>query len=101
MNSLMLEKRLKREINSNTIKDTRNIFKQKKENETIRDRIIRDIRNLFVQEIEDYYKPVRVGNIWSRNYIELESNRDRNKILLIKVFLIKIRPYLKYTLLKI
>ena len=101
MNSLMLEKRLKREINSNAIKDTRNIFKQKKENETIRDRIIRNIRNLFVQEIEDYYKPVRIGNIWNRNYIELESNRDRNKILLIKVFLIKIRPYLKYTLLKI
>ena len=39
-------------------------------------RIIRYIRNLFEQEKEDYYKPVRVGKFWSKNYIKYESNGD-------------------------
>ena len=38
-----------------------------------KDRIIRDIKNLFNQE-EDYYTSVRVGNFYSNNYIEYESN---------------------------
>ena len=44
----------------------------------------------------DYYKHIGVGNFWSRNYIEYESNGDRNKTLSIKEYLQKIRPYLKY-----
>ena len=37
--------------------------------------IIRDIRNLFEHEEEkNYYKLVRVGNFWSNNYFECESN---------------------------
>ena len=63
----------------------------KKENEAIKDRIIRDIRNLSEHEKED--KPVRVGNFWSRNYIEYENNY-RNKTLSIKEYLNKIRPCL-------
>ena len=39
------------------------------------------------------YKPVRVGNFWSNNYIEYESNGERNKTLSIKEYHIK--PYLK------
>ena len=45
----------------------------------IKDRIIKDIRKLAVQK-EDYCKPVRVGNFYSNNYIEYESNGDRNKL---------------------
>ena len=41
------------------------------------------------------YKPVRVSNFWSKNYIEYESNGDRNKTLLVKEYLNKISPYLK------
>ena len=52
---------------------------------------IRDIKPPFRQE--DYYKPVRVGNFWSNNYIEYESNGERNKTLSIKEYHIK--PYLK------
>ena len=33
------------------------------------------------EEEKNYYKPVRVGNFWSNNYIEYESNGDRNKAL--------------------
>ena len=42
-----------------------------------------------------YYKPVRVRNFWSNNYIEYESNRDKNKTLSVGEYLNKIRPYLK------
>ena len=50
----------------------------KKENESIKDSVIRDIRNLFEHE-EDYYKPVRVHNFQSNNYVEYETKDDRNK----------------------
>ena len=38
--------------------------------------------------IENYYKPVRVGNFWSNNYIEYKSNGDKNKTLSVKEYLI-------------
>ena len=31
---------------------------------------------------EDYYKPVRTGNAFSSNYIEYESNGDKDKMLI-------------------
>ena len=43
--------------------------------------MLRDIKNLLEHEEESYYKPVRVNNFWSNNYIEYESNGDRNKTL--------------------
>ena len=75
--------RLKKERDDAAIKDIRNLFRLKKENEAIKCRVIRDIRNLFEHdEKEDYY-------------IEYESNGDRNKALLIEIYLNEIRPYLK------
>ena len=68
----------------------------KKENEAIKDRIIKDMRNLFEQEKEDYYKPIRVCNFWSRNYDEYESNGDRNKTLSTEEYINKVRSYLKH-----
>ena len=52
------------------IKDKRNLFKLKEENETFKDTIIRGIRNLFKHEKGHYYKPLRVGYFWSGNYLE-------------------------------
>ena len=41
---------------------------------------LRNIRNLFENEEKQiYYKPIIVSNCWSNNYIEYESNGDRNK----------------------
>ena len=51
--------------------------------------------NLFDYEEENYYKPVRVSNFWSDNYIEYRSNGDRNKTLSVEEYLNKTRPYLK------
>ena len=87
-------KKLRKETNDAAIKGIRNLFRVNKENKAIKDRIIRDIRDLFEHEEEDYYKPVRVGNFWSNNYIEYKSKGDRKK-LSVKKYLNKIRPYLK------
>ena len=45
---------------------------------------------------ENYHKPVRVSNFWSNNYIEQESNGDKNKRLSVEEYLNKIRPYLLF-----
>ena len=53
-------------------------------------------QNLFRhEEEENYQKPVRVRKFWSNNYIEYESNSDRNKTLSPGEYLNKISPYLK------
>ena len=65
----------------------------KKEIEALKDLIIRNISNPFGQEEEDYYKTVRIGNFWSRNYIEYESNGDRNKTLSLEEYLNRVKPY--------
>ena len=61
---------MKKKIDDTTIKCIRNLLRLEKENKAIKDRIMRDIKNLFEHEEEDYYKPVKVGNSWSNNYIE-------------------------------
>ena len=61
----------------------------------IKDRILSDIKNIFEHEEENCSKPVRVNNFWNNNYIEYESNGDRNKTLSIEEYVNKIRPYLK------
>ena len=43
----------------------------------------------------NYCKPVRVSKFWSNNYIEYESNGDRNKTLSVEEYLNKLRPYFK------
>ena len=80
----------------NIIKYISNLFRLVKKTKAIKDRILRDIKNLFeYEEEENYYKPVRVSNIQSNNYIEYKSNIDRNKTLSFEEYLNKIRPHLK------
>ena len=89
MESLSLEE-------ENIIKGIGNIFRQEKETKAIKDRILSDKKNLFEHEEEEkYYKPVRIHNFWSKNYIECESNGSRNKMLSVEKYLNKIRSYLK------
>ena len=64
----------------NFIEDIRNSFRLKKEKDT-NDKLMRDIKTLFELDKEDYYKPVRTGNAFNRNYIEYESNGDKDKTL--------------------
>ena len=87
--------RLKKELNYTAIKDIRSLFRLEKEAKLIKDRKLRDIKNLFEHEKENYYKPVRVDNFWSNNYLYYESNGESNKTLSVEEYLNKIRPYLK------
>ena len=50
--------------------------------------------SLFKQE-DDYYKLTRVGNFWYNNYIEYESNSDKNRNLSLDEYLNKIKPFLR------
>ena len=99
MESLNLEEEtiIKKEQNWTAVKDAWNLYRQEKEAKWIKDRILRDIKYLFdhEREEENYYKPVRVSSFWSNNYIEYESNDDRNKTLSVEEYLNKISPYLK------
>ena len=75
----------KRQSEENIIKSIRNLFKLKKENEAIKDRVIRYIRTLYKQE-HDYYKLIRVGKFWNKNFgIKNISN--------MKVVVIEIKTY--------
>ena len=86
--------RREKELNYTAIKGIRNLFGLEIETKAIKDRILQDIKNLFIheEEEENYYKPVRVSNFWSNNYIEYESNGDGNKTLSFEEYLNKIRP---------
>ena len=53
-----------------------------------------DSKNSFFKSKKDNYKPVRIGNAFSRNYIEYKSNGDKDKILSNKDYLDEIKPYL-------
>ena len=88
--------RLKKEQNYTAIKDIRNLFRKEKETKAIKDRILSNIKNLFEHEKEEenYYKPVRVSNFRSNNYIEYKNNDDKNKIISVEEYLDKIILYL-------
>ena len=56
------------------------VYKGENVIQMIEEKIVRDSRDLCEhEEEEDYYKPVRVDNFWSNNYIEYESNSYRKK----------------------
>ena len=52
------------------------------------------MKTLFESDEDDYCKPIRTGNAFISNYIEYESNSDKDKSLSVKEYLNKNRPYL-------
>ena len=73
-------------------KDIGNLFKWEKETKAFKDRRLGCIKKLFEHEQKEknYYKPVKIKNVWSNNYIE--SFCDSKKTLSVEEY---IRPYLK------
>ena len=57
----------------------------------MKDKTIRDTKTLFELE-EDYYKPKRVRSFWNNNYIEYESNGDKNNSFLLDEYLYETKP---------
>ena len=43
---------------------------------------------------KDYYKPIKINSAFNNNYIEYQSNRDKDKKLSIEEYLNLIKPYL-------
>ena len=71
-------------------KKKRKKLEKKINDRLIKYRIIRDIWTLFErQEEKDYYKPKRISNLWSDNYIEYERNGDKNRSLTLDEYLNK------------
>ena len=76
-------------------KRKKEIRKKELSERLIKGRIIRDIRTLFEKEEgEDCYKPKRVSKFPNNNYIEYESNGDKNRNLSLDEYLNKVEPYL-------
>ena len=46
-------------------------------------------------EEENYYKPIRVNNFWSNNYIKYKNKGDSNKTISVEEYYDKFRLYLK------
>ena len=59
------------------------IFLDWKEVKGIKAIVLRLIKNLFEyeKEEENHYKPLRVNNFWSNDYIEYKSKGDEKSIL--------------------
>ena len=60
-------------INDKALKDIRSLYRLKNK-QGINNKILRDIRSWYESYKEDYYKPIRIGNAFSSNYIKYESN---------------------------
>ena len=76
-------------------KEIKKLGKKETNYRLIKGKIAKDIRTLFEQQEEkDYYKLKRVNIFWSNNYIEYESNGDKNRNLSLDEYLNKIKPYL-------
>ena len=76
------------------IKGIRYFYKPKKKKDNgIKGEVLRYIRTLFEPE-KDYYKPVKIGNAFDDNFIEYESNGDKDKMQSIEEYLNEIKPYL-------
>ena len=94
MQNVLYQKRTKN-IKERIIGDIWTLFEAKEHKERlVKDRIVTDIRTFFEQQ-EDFYKPERVSNFWNNNYIEYESNHDKDRNLSLYEYLNKIKPYLR------
>ena len=92
--------KIQKQSEENVFNSIKNPFiqkKKKKENKDriIRERIVRDIRTLFEENEHEYCKSRKESNLWNNNYTGYENNGGRNKILLLKDYLNKIKPYLR------
>ena len=91
--------RLRKEQNNAAIEDIRNLIRLNKWVKGIKDIVLRNIKNLFENEKEEenYYKPIRVNknNFQTNNYIDYKSNGDKKKLLLVEEYFNEIIPCLK------
>ena len=61
---------------------------------SIKEKVIFGIMMTLNKE-EDYYESKRVRNVWNNNFIEYESNGDKNRNLSLDEYRNKIKTYLR------
>ena len=98
-----LSKPKRKKIRKVLIELEESLFKLKKyyDHDDIKYKAIRDAGTLFNQSTDkSYYKPIKTASVFENknNYIEYKSKGDKDKILSVKKYLNKIRPYLSDTL---
>ena len=84
--SLILKNELKK-------KNLKSIINKDEKTEEIKE-ILYDPRNNLSKQEEDNYKPEKIGNAFSSNYIEYKSSGNKDKTLSPKDYLDEIKPYL-------
>ena len=84
--SLILKNELKK-------KNLKSIINRDEKTEEIKE-ILYDPRNNLSKQEEDNYKPEKIGNAFSSNYIEYKSSGNKDKTLSPKDYLDEIKPYL-------
>ena len=94
-----LMKPSKKKILESIIKEIKEIFYDPITNrdekiEEIKKKTLYDPKNNLIKPKEDNYKPTRIGNAFSSNYIEYKSNGDKDKTLSIKNYLAETKPNL-------
>ena len=93
-----LKKPSKKKILKSIIKEIKEILHDPiiNSNEKIKQikKILYDSRNNLSKQEEDNYKPERIGNAFSNNYIEYKSNGNKEKTVSIKDYLDTIKRYL-------
>ena len=67
---------------------------------SIKEKVIFGIMMTLNKE-EDYYESKRVRNVWNNNYIEYESNGDKNRNLSLDEYRNKIKTYLRYMIINL
>ena len=77
----------------NNKRDKKSLFKSKRkkiiktlhDSKTKKDRKIEKIEKILYERKEkDYYKPIKINNAFNDNYIEYQSNGNKDKILSVK-----------------
>ena len=48
---------------------------------------------MFESDEEDYYRPIRIGNAFSNDYVAYESNADKDKTLSSEDYLDKLNHF--------
>ena len=86
---------MKKELNYTAIKDIRNLFRLQKKIKQLKIEYLEILKIFLSMKKRKNFKLVRINNFWSNNYIEYESNADRNKTLSVQEYLNKTRSYLK------
>ena len=81
---------MKKEIESNAVKDIKELFRLKKISKAIKEKIFRDIKNILGHEEEEYFKAVRIGDFGVTITLDMKVTAIEIKHYQLEIILIKL-----------